>query len=161
MAIQHVASKLSPQSPGVPRRARPNVSSIYSLIPSIILIIRSWHTGRQAGEQSPRQAGPPKHRCTQEAFQVQRCWPSGERGQLLNTQPEPWRTGSYRVLCIHDTAWLLPCRHHIRLERSNWCVYSPQQGHLPLQFKIMDVQPCRHATWNKQHQTSPLDRLWM
>lgn len=116
----------------------PNVSSISSLIPLIILIIRSWHT-RQVGSR-PGGQGHWTHRRTQEAFQVQRSWPSREWGQLLNTQPEPRRSGTYRVLCIHVTAWPLPCRHHIRLECPNWCVYSSQWDHLPVQHQIMDVQ---------------------
>lgn len=143
-----------------PMESSTNVSSISSLIPSIILIIRSWHT--QAGERAVGQAGRAVQRIDahEKLFKCREAGLPGEQGQLLNTQPEPWLSGSYRVLCIRDTAWILPCRHHIRLEHPKLCVYSPQREHLPLQLHIIDVQPCHHAAWNKLRQTSALDRLW-
>lgn len=97
-------------------------------LPSSSSLEADTHEAGGRASSQPGGQGRRMHRCTREAFQVQRGWPSREWGQLLNTQPEPWRSGSYRVLCIRDTAWPLPCRHHIRLELPKWCVYSPQRG---------------------------------
>lgn len=109
---------------------------------------RPTHTSERADSQADGAAE--RVDAHEKRFKCRRADLPGERGQLLNTQPEPWRSGSYGVLCICDTAWLLPCRHHIRPERPNWCVYSPQQDQLPLQHQIMDVSPSCQAAWNKR-----------
>lgn len=101
---------------------RPKMSSISSLIPPIIFIIRCWHT-RQVGRRGVGQAGRAV-KCTDVHEKLFKCRGADliEWGQFLSTQPELWHPKAYGVLWIYVPAWPLCCRHHYKLECRNWCV---------------------------------------
>lgn len=101
---------------------RPKMSSISSLIPPIIFIIRCWHT-RQVGRRGVGQAGRADKR-TDVHEKLFKCREDDliEWGQLLSTQPEPWRPTADRVLWIYVPAWPLCCRCRKKLEYRNQSV---------------------------------------
>lgn len=138
----------------------PNVSSISSLIPLIILIIRSWHT-RQVGRQAVGQAGRATER-TDAHKKLFKCreadLPESEVSSLTHSlsldAQEPTECCVYMSQhghCLVDTT-------------SDWSVQTDvctvHSGTTFLSsIRSWMSKLCHHAAWNKQCQTSPLDRL--
>lgn len=95
------------------------------------------------------------HRCAREAFQVRRCRPSGGWGQLLSTRlKEPTECCvhvSQHGYCLVDTISDWSVQTYVRTVHSETTFLSS--------IRSLMSKFCDHAEWNKQRQTSPLDRL--